>query len=146
MAKAKDVAEYLLWIQGDGKECEEFITPLKLQKLLYYCQGFSLAINSKALFPEMIYAWDHGPVVPTIYHDYKANGAGPIPQPVDFNLKRLSKQEKELIDMVWNVFKKYSALALREFTHHEPPWKNAKKNGLISKGSMREYFLTQIDG
>jgi uncharacterized phage-associated protein len=48
---------------------------LKLQKLMYYAQGFSLVLFNKPLFPERIEAWIHGPVIPAVYHKYKGYGA-----------------------------------------------------------------------
>ena len=55
---------------GDG------ISNLKLQKLLYYCQGTYLAIKGTPLFEHPIEAWEHGPVVPEVYHQYKEHGSG----------------------------------------------------------------------
>lgn len=54
------------------------ITPLGLQKLLYFCQGCSLAIGSDPLFPEDCEAWPHGPVYKEIYHLFKSFKYNPI--------------------------------------------------------------------
>ena len=71
MAKAFDVAEYLL---SKADATENDMTHMKLQKLLYYCQGFSLVLLGHPLFPEVIEAWLHGPVVPVVYQAFKHYG------------------------------------------------------------------------
>ena len=76
MISAIQVAQYLLALahsKGDQ------ISNLKLQKLLYYLQGFSLVVNNKPLFPEAIEAWTHGPVVASVYHKYSKYGNNHIP-------------------------------------------------------------------
>src|SRR5690348_1494995 len=47
---------------------------VKLQKLLYYCQGHHLAATGQALFGEEIQAWEMGPVVPELWRAEKAEG------------------------------------------------------------------------
>lgn len=63
MQDAKDVAAYILTERGR-------LTGWQLQKLLYYCQAWSLAFNGERLFPQEILAWDHGPVVPEVFQDH----------------------------------------------------------------------------
>ena len=67
---AQDVANWFL-AKADY-EAGDVITPLKLQKLLYYAQGWTLAILNKNLFEEDFQAWTHGPAIPSIYRKYKA--------------------------------------------------------------------------
>ena len=66
MLTCYDIAKYFL-AQAD-EEIGDLISNLKLQKLVYYAQGFYLALHDEALFPEDIEAWTHGPVVPVLYH------------------------------------------------------------------------------
>ena len=63
---------------GDDYEVYEGITHLKLQKLLFYAQGIYLALNDNMLFYDQIVAWEHGPVVKSVYDEYKQNGRNPI--------------------------------------------------------------------
>ncbi len=70
MTDAKTLARYLLFLASEqmrglqSEASEAFdVTPLKLQKLLYYCQGYALALTGKPLFPEPVEAWRYGPVV-----------------------------------------------------------------------------------
>ena len=66
MADVIDVANYILEISREesGDDEYELISHMKLQKLVYFCQGYSLALYGRPLFPEPIEAWTHGPVCP----------------------------------------------------------------------------------
>lgn len=75
--RAIDVARYFLALADE--EAGDLVSNLKLQKLLYYAQGFHLAMTGRPLFDEPIQAWMHGPVVPAVYHAFKVYGSGPIP-------------------------------------------------------------------
>jgi uncharacterized phage-associated protein len=141
MMPAHDVAKYFVSLVDE--EAGDSISNLKLQKLLYYAQGFNLAVYGKPLFNEQIKAWIHGPVVPQVYHLYKDYGSGPIPvEPV--NLDDYSPQVRELLDEVYAVYGQFSASKLRDLTHGEPPWKNTPQSGAISQESMAEFFKTLV--
>jgi uncharacterized phage-associated protein len=142
MLSAHTVARYLLAQQSE--ECGDTISNLKLQKLVYYAQGLHLAMYDKPLFPEQIKAWMHGPVVPSLYHEYNQFGANSIPIPTDVDFSKYSNIVKEFLNEVYKVMGQYSAWKLRNTTHEEPPWKNAKPNGVITHASMRTFFKTMI--
>jgi len=144
MANLTDVAQCFLYLDesndGDG------ISNLKLQKLVYYAQGFYSAIFGKSLFSEDISAWTHGPVVEDLYHQYKQYGSNHIPVPQDFNKESLTKDEFELIEEVFDVFGQYSAWKLRNMTHEEAPWLEHEADAsVIPKQSITEYFKTRIN-
>ena len=75
MANVLDVAQFMILAAGD----ESDMTNMKLNKLLYYAQGIHLARTGHPLFRDQIEAWQHGPVVPSVYQQYKEFGAGPMP-------------------------------------------------------------------
>lgn len=140
--KIDGVVQYLLY------KCEE-ITPLALQKLLYFSQAFSCAINKEFLFEDDCEAWVHGPVYRNIYEKYKNYGYNPIEEELDeYNFNLLSDGEKDLLDSVVNNFGCYSGKVLEEMTHIESPWKEARKglghdvpsNRIIPKESIEKYF------
>lgn len=138
---AQSVAEY--FVSRVDVEAGDSISNLKLQKLLYYAQGFHLAVYGQPLFPEKIKAWEHGPVVPQVYHYFKDYGASPIPvKPV--NLADYSEEIRELLDEVHTVYGQFSASKLREMTHEEPPWKATPPNETISHELMKEFFKTLV--
>lgn len=138
---ARDIAQYFVSLVDE--EAGDSISNLKLQKLLYYAQGFHLALRGDPLFPEKIKAWAHGPVVPQVYHEYKEFGSGSITvKPVD--LDKYSKETRELLDEVYSVYGQFTASKLRDLTHGEPPWINAAQSEEISQESMKTFFQTLI--
>ena len=79
LINASNVAEYFLSLTEP--EAGDIMSNLKLQKLVYYAQGYHLALFNKEFFSDEIEAWEHGPVVPQLYHCYKQYGSGAIAIP-----------------------------------------------------------------
>lgn len=121
-------------------EGAEYISNLKLQKLLYYAQGSFLAVTDKPLFSDEIVAWQHGPVVESVYHEYKANGSNGIVFEEDFDFSQFTREENELLAEVYRTFGQYSAWKLRNMTHQEMPWCSTAQNAVISTDKIKEYF------
>lgn len=145
MADVKDVADYFL---SKTKFADDaMMTNLKLQKLLYYIQGFHLALFEIPIFEDDIEAWRHGPVAPIIYHNFKSNGSNPIIYEEcnkDFSLL-FTPLQIELLDEVYDVFGQYSAWKLRDMTHEEPTWiMHESDASVIPKNEMKEYFKTRV--
>ena len=146
MYDAQQIANYFLALcdRDEG----EIISNLKLQKLLYYAQGFNLALEGQRLFREDVEAWTHGPVVRSVYHNYKHHGTNALPSPEDFDLNCLDEETRQMLDEIFQVYGQYSAWKLANMTHIEPPWKNAIERGqstVISDDSMSEYFKTLVE-
>ena len=150
MADAVAVAEYLLYLAENEIEAEP-ITPLRLQKLLYYVQGWSWGYTAQPMFADSLKAWPHGPVVVRVYERYKGAEASPLRASGKRAWSSLTVRERELIEGVWEAHKQYSASALREKTHREPPWMEARR-GLpsdskratsISNEVMKAFFFRQ---
>ena len=137
---ASEVAKAFLLLSqpeiGDG------ITNLKLQKLLYYSQGFHLALNGKPFFSEPIIAWEHGPVVVSIYEKYKNFGSEIIARPK--TKSTLSQDELDYIRKIWKIFGQFSAWKLRDMTHQESPWKETSRLKEITCEKMENFFSTKI--
>jgi uncharacterized phage-associated protein len=145
MLTCYDVAKYIL-AQTDVENSGDLISNLKLQKLMYYAQGFHLALFDEPLFAESIYAWTHGPVVPVLYHEYKGYGSGAIPPPEDVDYDIFDGRTRELLNEVYAGYGQFSAWKLRNMTHEESPWKEAAPNsGEISHDSMKRYFRTLLN-
>lgn len=144
MATAQDVAQYFLHLDclrdGDG------ISNLKLQKLVYYAQGFFCALHDRPIFEDRIEAWTHGPVVPELYHLFKDNGSNPITLEPFFDMQSLVEEEAELVGDVYEAFGQFSAWRLRDMTHEESPWMNHKDvAGVIPQEELAEYFKTRLN-
>ncbi len=143
---AQDVAHYFLACVDP--DVGDNLSNLRLQKLLYYAQGLYLALHEgRPLFDDEVRAWQFGPAVPGVFHEYKQHGAGAIPAPDSFDPAKYSEEIRDLLDEVAAVYGQFSASRLMEMTHSEPPWKLTGLDGVISHELMRDYFKTQlIDG
>ncbi len=146
--KAQEVANYFLTLVDD--EAGDSLSNLKLQKLVYYAQGFHLALMGRPLFDEPIEAWEHGPVVPSLYRMLKQHGSEPVPTPAEgIDASLYSEELRGLLDEVFHVYGQFSASKLRNMTHAEPPWieaHNVSPSTAISHESMQSYFKTQLNG
>ncbi|MGC4058536.1 MAG: DUF4065 domain-containing protein [Chitinophagaceae bacterium] len=112
-----------------------------MQKLVYYAQGFHLAIKGTAFFNEPILAWEHGPVVESLYHHFKEYGATGLPYPSDFDAHRTFTAEQiELIKEIHSVYGQFSAWKLRNLTHSERPRMETPRNQEIDHELLRDYF------
>lgn len=142
MHSASDVAKWILTYNSLQMEeaGAEYISNLKLQKLLYYAQGCTLAFLDRRLFKDEIVAWEHGPVVEVVYHEYKENGSRGIES--FGNIKEYySAEEEAVLKTMYENFAQYSAWGLRNMTHNETPWKETRKNHIIPTDKIKNYFL-----
>lgn len=109
----------------------EEVTPLMLQKLLYFIQGIYSALHGRPIFPEDCRAWIHGPVYPEVYDLFRDFRYNPI-EDARFALLEgtedsLTDEEKRVIDLVVNTFGMYGGKVLEKITHNEEPWTEARK-------------------
>lgn len=130
----------------------EEITPLALQKLLYYVQGIFMVNYGKPLFMEDCQAWKYGPVYDKVYEMFKGFKYNPIDDKrfVIFKdkCKMLTEGERKIIDMVINTFGMYSGKTLATLTHREAPWADVYcgdivcgyTNEPITKEAIMSYF------
>ena len=141
MATVFDVAKYILELQGKT-------TTIKLQKLVYYCQAWSLVWDEQPIFSERVEAWANGPVVPDLFFKHQGKfwiSAGSIRNGKSNNL---TEDEKETVEAVLEHYGNKSAQWLVDLTHLESPWKEARGNhssdkignGEITHASMAEYY------
>ncbi|HEY8375478.1 MAG TPA: type II toxin-antitoxin system antitoxin SocA domain-containing protein [Nannocystis sp.] len=147
VAKVSHIARYFLAL-AVGKTGEMgSITPLKLQKLVYYAQGYHLAMAGEPLFAEVIQAWAHGPVVPELYHQYKGFEHRPIPPAEGFDPGVLSEGVRRFLEDVFADRAPFTAWHLREMTHAERPWLEAfvhGQNAEITHASLARYFAERF--
>lgn len=143
MSSVLDVAKYILEHTGE-------MTAMKLQKLVYYSQAWSLVWDESALFNEDIEAWANGPVVRRLYDMHKGQFkvcASNIPG----DSRKLTDSQQETVNGVLEFYGNKTAQWLSDLTHMETPWKEAReeaglKDGergfdiVISTASMHEYY------
>lgn len=125
----------------------DVITNLKLQKLLYYVQGFYLAVFDKPLYNDEIEAWMYGPVVPSVYDNYAPQGKSPLYNMESYTPISLTEDEEDLFNQVYEAYGQFSAVKLMNLTHEETPWKSTEtgKGNVISKEILKDYFKTRLD-
>ena len=128
------------------------VTPLTLQKLLYYIHGNYAAIYDKPLFEAPCEAWVHGPVYRNVYNMFRDFKYNPIDDdrfaPLKESALPLTTEAKEVVDRVLDTFGMYSGKVLESITHKEAPWLDARKGFLpdetshaeISLDAMKDYF------
>lgn len=127
-------------------ENEEPISNLKLQKLLYYVQGFNLARFGEPLFTEPIEAWLYGPVVPCVYEHFKEYGSQGILIEKEEKIVELCKEQDELFNKVYEVYNAFSAIGLMNLTHSESPWKSTEhgRGHIIEHDKLKAFFKTRL--
>lgn len=143
MVTVFDVAKYILKKYGE-------MTSMKLQKLVYYAQAWSLVWDEQPVFSEPIEAWANGPVVRELYEahrgrfkiSYSTLGSG--------NISKLTNAQKTTIDAVLDFYGNKTAQWLVDLSHMEDPWVDARKeanlkdgdrgSAVISTAAMHEYY------
>ncbi|GAN72101.1 hypothetical protein ASY01nite_13870 [Acetobacter syzygii] len=155
MADVKEVAKWFL--AAVDRQSGEAITHLKLQKLIYYAQAWYLALENKALFPDKLEAWAHGPVCRSVYDTYRDYGWDALPAPDDDI--DLLQCEIDHLEMIMDAYGDMSAKKLEHLTHGEEPWieargdlpAEARCNTKISQDTMTRFYqkvyqAAQADG
>ena len=143
--KVIEVANWLI-NKANNETNGDNMTNLKLQKMLYYLQGYYLAVFNKPLFEEDIEAWIYGPVVPTVYHIFSRFGKDSLVSTQE-GIAKFTEDEVELLNEVFDVYNDFSAVGLMHRTHNEPTWKNTPtgRGSVIDKQKLSDYFKTQIN-
>ncbi|MBR5356238.1 MAG: SocA family protein, partial [Lachnospiraceae bacterium] len=153
LEKLFSVSDKMLSVIAYIFEKLEEVTPLMLQKLLYFIQGVYLAIYGKPLFEEDCRAWVHGPVYPEVYNLFRDFKYNPIDDArfalFEGSAERLTKEEKYVVDLVLETFGLYGGKVLEKITHNEDPWKEARtgyadsvpSGELLQKERIMKYYI-----
>lgn len=139
MASVFDVAAYILKKQGG-------MTSMKLQKLVYYAQAWSLVWDERPLFKEPVEAWANGPVVPALFRAHQ--GEFTVTKEPKGDISKLDQDARDTIMAVLHAYGEKSANWLSALTHREDPWVEARRglsdgergNSVISHGAMADYY------
>ena len=144
MYRVLDIA-YKIIKSASNNDAGELVSNLKLQKLLYYQQGFHLAYFGEPLFEEEIEAWLYGPVVPSIYEYFKSYGNKGIEHNGEI-ITLSGTHEEALFNEVNRIYGNYSAIGLMEMTHQEMPWKTTEVGvgNIISKDKLKTFFKKRL--
>lgn len=160
---AKEVANYFL-----SKHMDTGITPLKLQKLVYIAHGWHLGIYRTSLISdENVEAWQHGPVLPSLYYEFRDRGRMPInrlAEKIEVNVGKNKKKIRlnsiipqiknddmktiSLLDRIWEVYGNFSGLYLSQLCHQpRSPWDLTKRdvrNAHINNDEIRKYYEERL--
>lgn len=141
---ALDVAKW--FINATDRESGDAITHLKVQKLLYYAQGWHLAHFDRPLFGDDLQAWAHGPVAATVWNAFRECGYEALPpQKVT---RKVGNEVDGFLTSVNDEYGIYTAKRLERMTHEESPWMNARGglppearcNTVITLDDMKAHF------
>ena len=141
-----------------GESHSTKIDPLKLQKLLFVAHGWHLAIYRKPLVREPIGAWKWGPVIESVYHEFKRFGGSPITEKgtrphkiqrdqvvyYEPTLSDLDESLKVFLKKIWDGYGYYSGVQLANITHKPgSPWTRSIEEGWqpIPTHEIRKYYL-----
>jgi uncharacterized phage-associated protein len=128
----------------DTEELNQKLDKIKAQKLLYYAQGYYLALYGKRIFAESIEAWDLGPAVRELHESWKHRDLPNHVLPSDFFKKARKTSDKDAVTVreirfclrnIHDMFLNYSSNALIAKTHKEKPWSDAYAKFLARKAS-----------
>lgn len=159
---AKAVANYFLQL---AKDKGTSLTPMKLQKLVYFAHGWNLALHEEPLIADTIEAWKFGPVVPSLYREFKYFGNGVITafaneldleefDIVEPKIPDDDVQAKALIVRIMETYGSLSAIQLSKMTHlNDAPWYRVRQdsgdvgrsNAPIHEELIRDYFKKQAE-
>ena len=150
MLDARDVARHLVRMgySPDSPEESVLLCPLRLQKFLYYCQGWGLALFGEPLFRQPIEAWPKGPVVADVYRMFSGKRDGITPAEAGEPSEPIPETVAELLRMVWREYAKFTPSDLVTMTHQEPAWKDARaglepearSSNVLSADTMKGFF------
>lgn len=139
------------------------LTQMQIQKLVYISHGFNLALTNEPLIDEQIQAWQYGPVISSLYDEFRGFGSQAITSEAtittiddNFNVNSVipqinDKQTTQLINAVWDKYKIYSGPNLSDLTHQTgTPWSTTLKYNnyfsIIDNNIIKDYYLNLLAG
>ncbi|MBC5775734.1 DUF4065 domain-containing protein [Pontibacter sp. KCTC 32443] len=155
MYNINTICDYvILRLKSEG---EDFLTNLRLQKLLYYVQAWHLAFNKEKLFEGDFQAWIHGPVNREIYDRFKDSkglySEIHLADLLDENcFQNIDEESRKHVDVILENYGKFSGTQLEYMTHQEEPWIDARKGYspsqrceiVINNELMGDYYRARL--
>jgi len=153
----KSIANYFLDLASSKGQA---ISPMKLQKLVYYAHGWYAGYTGQPLINEAVEAWQYGPVIPSLYHEFKRFGAGAIgAKATDWEGLKLCEVAppadsslRTFLDNIWNSYGQFTGIKLSELTHApDGPWDQTWREAAGTRGvdipfpRIAEHFRTAIE-
>lgn len=133
--------------EKDGAE----LSPMQVQKLVYFSHGWHLAFDKGALSSELAQAWRWGPVFPSLYHALKHWGSGAIKERIKVPWEISDDFAPSLVHQVWIVYRDMTAIALSQLSHEpDGPWHTIRtrthgnRNVDIPNPLIQDYFRMKL--
>lgn len=169
--KTHDPLAVANWFLARAEDEGKTLDPMKLQKLIYFAHGWALALTGVPLLKERPQAWEYGPVIPSVYHEFKSFGRKAIrgrattweaenPDAADFLDMVFNRVERKMEDdadaeallrRIWEVYGGLSSIQLSNMTHeHGGAWQRAYQLASGSRGAdisdelVKEEFVGKI--
>lgn len=136
---ARDIAMFVInWCKDKNIK----ITNLKLQKLLYFIQGENVRYKGTRLIRDDFYAWQLGPVVPSVYYEFAIYSSFELPRQIEQEV--ISHEEQAIIGKILDDYATISAWDLVDMSHEQDPWKYNYQifgeGAIIPYESIEKYF------
>lgn len=138
------------------------ITPMKLQKLIFFAHGWNYGLYDEPLIVDPIQAWRFGPVIPSVYHEFKHVGSGAIAdRATEFDLENFElvepsvpeedERSMNLIARVWKTYGRRAAVDLSNLSHvHDGPWhktwsgNDGARDAVINDSLIRDHYKALV--
>lgn len=158
------------WFLDRAAKDQVPLSPMKLQKLIYFAHGWALAVLGMPLIDEHPEAWDYGPVIPSIYHEFKSFGRDSITKhatrlefsgsekdgfAAEFVAPKIPESEgqiNEFLERVWQVYGSLSGIQLSNMTHVSGgAWEKAYASARDKKGTdipddlIKDEFIAKMN-
>lgn len=146
MASVQDVATFFIDLAQKQNEANrgDLMTHLRLQKLLYFAQGWHLARHGTPLFSDPIEAWQYGPVVPDVYQQYRKFGRQGIVLVNSTSDTVFTPSEYDLLLDVAREYDRYSTSELVDISHAaDAPWSHTAQSNEIPCSEIQSYFAAK---
>lgn len=148
MYDSRTIANYFLHL---ARLDDVKITPMKLQKLVYFAHGHYLAVTGEPLINDCVQAWQYGPVIPSLYHSIKHYGRNPIDEKIvdtEFDLIEEIPSDpiiRGFLDKIWMLYGKLTAIQLSKMTHEpgspwDQVWEKYKTHSIIPEVLIEAFF------
>lgn len=142
MASDLNVANYFL--NRVDRDSGDAITSLKLLKLVYYAQAWSMVFRGQPLFNEKVQAWVNGPATYSVWKEYERYENNSIPEKNVLDEDVFQSDELEILNLVWDVYGELSASKLWKLSHSEAPWLNARQGLEANEPSQNPISLEDM--
>lgn len=142
---AYDARQVVNWFIQRSAQDSKALSIMSLLKLTYIAHGWYLETRKEPLINNRIEAWQHGPVIPDVYHAFRPQGVTPNQLLRNFNIPE-NEKDIRFLDEIYNLYSSMSPFKLSDLTHvTEGPWDVAKRIGgnyaEIPNSLIRDHYI-----